>query len=284
MTHTGSVLIAFGEGRVAVHWEGRLAFDVIHFLFKAREECKPCEIEASFTVKGHNSDELQCYRNDELLFSGNAGKAAAKLLDTVIHELAQKCSGGLLFHAAAVSRKGFGILLPGQSGSGKTLLSAWLTRQGYQYLTDEMALVESQALVMHGFCKPLHIKDATIPGLNAIIEKPDQKTMHPSSGILSIDRGFLVDGSYLNPATGSGDSRTGMIIFPEFKSGGTFEMIRLTPANTGLLLMKSLINARNLPSHGFDQITLLARKVPAYAITYEDFSPIFDEIDTLIDS
>ena len=284
MTHTGSLLIAFGESRVAVHWDGRLAFDIIHFLFTVREECKSCEIEASFTVKGHNPEQLQCYRNDELLFCGDAEKAAAKLLDAVIHELAQKCSGGLLFHAAAVSRKGFGILLPGQSGSGKTLLSAWLTRQGYQYLTDEMALVESQALGMHGFCKPLHIKDATIPGLNAIIEKPDQKNMHPSNGILSIDRGFLVDSSYLNSATGPWDSRTGMIIFPEFKSGGTGKMIRLTPANTGLLLMKSLINARNLPSHGFDQIALLARKVPAYTIAYEDFLKVFNEIDALIDS
>ena len=61
-------------------------------------------------------------------------------------------------------------------------------------------------------------------------------------------------------------------------------MIRLTPANTGLLLMKSLINARNLPSHGFDQIALLARKVPAYTIAYEDFLKVFNEIDALIDS
>jgi hypothetical protein len=232
MTDSGSVPITFGESRVAVHWEGRLAFDVIHFLFKVRKEFKPCNSDASFTLKGTNSDELLCYRNDTLLSCGNAGKAAAKLLDTVMHELAKECSGGLLFHAAAVSRKGFGILLPGQSGSGKTLLSAWLTRQGYEYLTDEMALVESQALGIHGFCKPLHIKDATISGLHMIIEKPDQRNRRPTGGMISIDQGFLVDSSCLNPVTGSGDAKPGMIIFPEFKSGGTGQMIRLTPANT----------------------------------------------------
>ena len=285
MTHKKSVLVTFENSRVAVHWEGHLSSDVIKFLFKTGKEFIPGKVDASFTLKGKKSDELICYRNDELIFRGSAGKAAAILLDTVIYELAKKCSGGLLFHAAALSRKGCGILLPGQSGSGKTLLSAWLTRQGYNYLTDEMALVGSRAFCINGFYKPLHIKDAAFSDLNTIIEKPDQQKMHPNNGMIPIDQGFLVDSSCLNPGKGSGagEAKTGVIIFPEYKYGKKFEMIRLSPAKTGLLLMENLINARNLPSHGFDQIALLARKVPAYAMTYENFSRIFREITSMID-
>jgi len=283
MKRNGSVLITFEKNRVAVHWEGSPAFDVIQFLFKSREKFKPCEINASFTLKAKSDDEFLCYRNNVLIFIGKTGKAAVMLLDAVIYEFAKKCTGGLLFHAAALSRKGCGILLPGQSGSGKTFLSACLTRQGYEYFTDEMALVESQTLGINGFYKPLHIKDATISGLDTIIEKPDQNTMHPGNGKIPIDQGFLVDSSYLNPVTKAGDSTAGIIIFPEFKSRGKFEMIRLTPAKTGLLLMKSLINARNLPSHGFDQIAFLARKVPAYTIIYENFFRVLHEINSLIE-
>ena len=48
----------------------------------------------------------------------------------------------------------------------------------------------------------------------------------------------------------------------------------LTPAQAGLRLMQCLINARNLPEHGFPEIARLSRRVPAYRMTYASFDPL----------
>ncbi|MGH6800936.1 MAG: hypothetical protein ACRECZ_05915 [Methylocella sp.] len=41
------------------------------------------------------------------------------------------------FHAAAASRGGHGVLLPGVSGTGKSTLAAFLTGHGFAYLWDD---------------------------------------------------------------------------------------------------------------------------------------------------
>ena len=283
MKHSGSVLVPFEKSKVAVQWEGGPAFDLIKFLFSAGENFANGRSDVTFTLTSKNNDAFRCYRNEILMFEREKGETAVALLDAVIYELAKKCADGLLFHAAALCRNGCGVLLPGRSGSGKTLLSAFLARKGYAYLTDEMTFIAPQTLGMKGFQKPLHIKDTKIPGLNSLLEKPDRMTAQPGDGIIPVDRGALVESSRLGSMARSGDPTAGLIIFPEYKPGSGFEMIRLSAAKTGLLLMKSFINARNLPSHGFDQIALLARKVSAYAITYENSFRISNEIDALIE-
>ncbi|MFH1152864.1 MAG: hypothetical protein V1793_03520 [Pseudomonadota bacterium] len=282
MKPEGSVLIPFEKSRIAVHWEGPLAYDIICFLFKTKTKFQPCSTDASFAVKEQDGNEILCYQGDRLLFRGRAEKGALVLMDTIIHELAKTCDSGLLFHAAALSRNGCGILMPGQSGSGKSSLSAWLAHQGHVCLTDEMALVRPETFEIHGFCKPIHIKDPTISGLAEILKKPDRTGIFTDSGVMPVDRGFLVDSSHLNPMTEAGSAAAGMIIFPEFNHMKNHEMLRLSPANTGLFLMKSLINARNIPSHGFDQIALLSRRVPAYLLSYGNFSRISRDLDALI--
>jgi hypothetical protein len=46
--------------------------------------------------------------------------------------------------------------------------------------------------------------------------------------------------------------------------------------------MQCLINARNLPDHGFPEITRLARSVPAYKMTYANFVQVEPHIDLLL--
>ena len=71
----------------------------------------------------------------------SAGAAAAALLDAVVYRLAACSRGGLVMHAAAVARSGRAMLLPGQTGTGKTTLTAWLLAQGFRYQSDELAFI-----------------------------------------------------------------------------------------------------------------------------------------------
>ena len=67
-----------------------------------------------------------------------------------------------LMHAGAVSRDGIGLVFPGQSGSGKSVLTMSLLLQGYRYLSDELAVIDPASGELHPFPKPFGIKDISV--------------------------------------------------------------------------------------------------------------------------
>ena len=66
--------------------------------------------------------------------------------------------GGLLLHAALLSWRGRGLLLPATTGMGKSTLAAWLIQRGYDYHSDEMVFVLLESLTGQAFRRPLNIK------------------------------------------------------------------------------------------------------------------------------
>ncbi|MFN8459220.1 MAG: hypothetical protein U0401_31985 [Anaerolineae bacterium] len=55
----------------------------------------------------------------------------------------------------------------------------------------------------------------------------------------------------------------------------------LSQAQAGLALMQCLLNARNLPEHGFPEVTRLIRQVPAYHLGYSHFGQLEGQIEQL---
>ena len=64
-------------------------------------------------------------------------------------------------HAGTLALDGKGVLLAGQSGCGKSTLTAALAARGWQYLSDEFALIDPDTLRLHPFPRALCIKAAS---------------------------------------------------------------------------------------------------------------------------
>jgi hypothetical protein len=65
----------------------------------------------------------------------------------------------LLVHAAvAATPAGNGVLLTGESGSGKTTIVAALVQEGYAYLSDEAAVIDPESLLVRPWARPLAFK------------------------------------------------------------------------------------------------------------------------------
>lgn len=64
-------------------------------------------------------------------------------------------------HAGTVARSGQGFILAGSSGAGKSTLVAGLLARGWDYLSDEFALVNPETLHLHAFPKALCIKSGS---------------------------------------------------------------------------------------------------------------------------
>jgi len=63
----------------------------------------------------------------------------------------------LFLHAGALAKNNKAVLLPGPSGSGKSTLTLGLLNYGYQYLTDEVVVINLSDLRVLPFQRPIYI-------------------------------------------------------------------------------------------------------------------------------
>ncbi len=284
MEQRGCIGISFDKGCVDIIWEGVNALDLLDFLFKDRSRLPDDTPLSLFKLKAETPQSFLLYQAEKLIAKGDRGKVAARLLDSVITELAKETDGGLLFHAAALSSNGRSILIPGKSGSGKTFLAASLADNGYSYLTDEIALVEPDNWCLSGFYKPLHIKNKDAFNYQIPLNLLRKHSIDPSSSSLPVAKGFLTNCFYVNSVKQAQRKQVSIIIFPKYEGGVKPAIKRLACARTGLLLMQNLINSRNLTSGGFHEVADFSRKVPAYQVTYGNCSQVVRAVDSLFAS
>ena len=280
MRCSGSFAVTFAGNSIAVDWQGSSALAVLNFLYGADIAEGKGDSKEIFRLCIQEADgAIELYRADQLRYEGNdSGAAAGILLDETGHALAQDCADGPLFHAAALNYQGRGLLMPADSGSGKTTSAAWLTRQGFNYLSDELVFIATGATKLQAFNRPLHVKKPAIPVIEGITGIRFDPSHHEQ--VVRSRQGLLVQASLLNPTNTYTTPEFKLIIFPKYRPNADLKLTRLSKAEVGMRLIGCLVNARNLPQHGFPEIARLAQQAPAYAMTYG----CIRQTDTLIKS
>jgi hypothetical protein len=276
---SGGTIVSFAGRSVAIQHHDPLSSDIVEFLYRD----VPCEpgILPRVTLRLDASDPggMFVLRRDELvLYEGRCqGTLATALLGETAYQLVDDSREGLLFHAAALAWHGGGLLLPGQSGAGKTTLATWLTGEGFDYLTDELVFVAKGATSLHAFTRPLNLKREALPFLKDRWRA--DANAHP---VIATPEGVLASALHFNPMTSPTVPELHLIIFPRYQPHAPFFLRPLSKAERGMQLLACLVNARNLPEHGFAEVTRLARHVPAYAMTYGNFAQLGGRIETLL--
>jgi hypothetical protein len=274
-------LISFAGSTVAIEHDGAQAAHVVAFLYRHVPHAGAGAPHVTFRLlSGGESGRMVLYRGERLLYDGDsAADVANLLLGDSCHELADQSHDGLLFHAAALARRGKGLILPGTIGAGKSTLAAWLLARGFDYLTDELVFVAPGAGGFQAFTRPLNLK----PPARAILQR--QFDFEGQSRQLFSGSQFdLVPPSLINPRSRMSEPDLSLILFPRYLSESAFELQRLSKAQAGLELMQCLVNARNLPDYGFSEITRLARKAPAYQMSYAGFDQVGEAVETMLDT
>lgn len=64
-------------------------------------------------------------------------------------------SPALLLHCGVVVRNGTCVLIPGESGIGKSTVTAACLRRGFDYMSDEMAAIDVDDGTVTGYSRPL---------------------------------------------------------------------------------------------------------------------------------
>jgi len=268
--HTQTV--TFGGSTVTLEFEGPHADRLVQRLLAntATDKGAP-DRSRSWTIRlvSQQDGPVQLFSGACTATLQSLGEATAEqVLGHLCHHLAAGSQGGLLFHAAGLCHAGHGWLLPGKMGAGKTTLAAWLVASHYTYLSDELIFVANGSLQMQGFARPLNVRAGGIAALQAAIP------LVVGDSVATEDANMLVAPNCIGSGKVSDQAMLCAILFPHYAAHSTFSCTPLTQAQAGVALMESLINARNLPNHGFTEVARLVRSVPAYSLTYSSFGQL----------
>jgi len=175
--------------------------------------------------------------------------------------LAEEVKEYYLLHAGVVARDGAGIMLPGPPGSGKSSLTMALLRQGYRYLSDELAVVDVSTGCLHAFPKPLSLK---APSLFPHLGDRKHVWFGPEIGASKKARRGGRDYQpvwYVHPEDVRPDAvgesvPIRFVIFPQYAAGA---MPELQPLPRGQAVRGLLRNSVNFRRFGRDALYLLTR-------------------------
>ena len=193
------------------------------------------------------------------------------LLTEVISRLVAICERGLVIHAAALAWDGNAVILSAQGGSGKSTLAAWLTADGFQYLTDEVIEIplgrqpSTRNLQLHTFPRSVFLKS----GSAFVWQKRLTQTDSPNFLRFSDDAAWI-DPQLLNPMPPAAQANPRLLVFPRYVADTPLQPQKLTTGQTLFRILQNVTNARNLPRHGLDAATGLAQQVTAYNLTYSN--------------
>ena len=274
--------LSFAGSTVVIEYEGPLAGSIVEFLFQGMPHpATPPAVEpTTFSLTpGEGPDRLRLLRDGVMLHEGfGRGVAADMLLAWTSRDLAEKSSGGMLFHAGALAWRDGLIILPAGIGDGKSTFTLWLTLRGLGYLSDEAVFVPEGSERALPFRRPLNLTRSSRELMESLFGF-DEKT----GQILASSDSDLIHPSALTPGPEDEALPVRLILFPRYRPGTDLSWEPLTTARTGQELMQCLVNARNLPEHGFPEAVRLAKEAKGYKIVYSDFDQIAEQVEELLD-
>lgn len=186
----------------------------------------------------------------------------------------------LQIHAGVVARHGVCTLLPAQAGSGKTTLTAALISNGYQYFSDEIALIEMPGFRVRPFPISLTVKPGSINALGRLYPELARLPSHVREDGITV--------RYLSPALeslpASLDEATAVrrIIFPRYDADAETTLRPLAKADAlQRLLDECLVIPLLLEQAGISELVRLFEHVACYELVISNLETAVRAIDDL---
>ena len=194
------------------------------------------------------------------------GDVVYHLTDRIVFHVADKAADTHCLHAASVSKNERALVIPANSGAGKSTFTTWLAANGFEYLTDELILVDDDAMI-EGIARPIQIKSNGLDAISHLIVDDDLVQKGNFANALPV---ACLGGSKVAEAR----QKLALFVFPKYTKGGAYRFERLSSAEAGMRLMANHVNARNLEGHGFRAMMEIIRNTQCYSLEYGGFDTL----------
>jgi hypothetical protein len=181
----------------------------------------------------------------------------------------------IAFHASAVRRNGRCVLLPAPSGGGKSTLCAALLHSAFEFVSDDLVLLDGARLGLRGVPLPLSLKEGSWPVLQRRFPKIEALDVHkrPDHKLVK----------YLAPphlAAASDIHRAARMIFPKFNPDADVD-VRDLDQSTALsrLISEAFAPSLRLTGELFELLVEFMRPISCQELSF----PSLDAAVSLID-
>lgn len=129
--------------------------------------------EFSFGLTRSASGELMLYRDGELLAQNAVEFPLLRYFNAMVRiRVAEFAVGKIFLHSGAVAIGGRGLILPGNSYSGKSTLVSELIKRGAEYYSDEYAVLDEAGL-NYPFPRDISLRDSNGGRTNVTDSPPE---------------------------------------------------------------------------------------------------------------
>ena len=251
--------------RVRVDCPDRAIVDLLHTTYghlatddgnRANLRYSITEVDSGvYRVESHSDPNDDFPQDRSRSIAGRGGLLA--LLDDYLVVSLQLAHPELYFlHAAVVSWKGSGFVLPATTGSGKSTFAWALLSHGFEYVSDELAPLSLDPPSVVPFPRALCLKQEP---------PPDYKI---STAALTTERSIHIPPTALPLYNEPGSLPVAAIIFPKYRSEGQDPSPRrISPGRAATRIYENCLNALSHSGLGLDAATSLATQLPCYEIS-----------------
>lgn len=262
--------VSFAGNSVAIEYAGEER-ELLEYLFGDLDNRETGTVlsRLHLNLSGDSGEARLVQDGNEIYTGHNRAALARTLVEKILYTLVESDDSGLAIHAAAVASADFGVLIPGQSGAGKSTLAAWLARRGFSYLTDELVHIPVDTTRIEPFTRPVNLKrngDNPLADEDGFDDTDEQ--------ILENRNLSIVPHRLFNPSYRRINPEINVILFPNLILSADHYVEPLSKGQAALKLVECLVNGRNIPSHGIDQVSRIVREVPAYTLNYSGFQSL----------
>ncbi|MFO1433552.1 MAG: PqqD family peptide modification chaperone [Candidatus Competibacteraceae bacterium] len=184
------------------------------------------------------------------------------------------------FHAAAVRRDDYSVLLPGGSGVGKSTLTAYLVAQGFGYLGDDLIALDAADGALWPLPTCLSVKAGAWPILEPLYPTlPRLPTVHCHGRVIR----------YIEPDSADSDGHPApapaAIVFPHYIQGEPTRLQPVPPLLTMTYLIESNVALRQpVTIAKLTKLIQFVEQTPAYELTYFDLPGAMAAIKDLLEN
>ena len=148
----------------------------------------------------------------------------------IFHTVLSQISDHFVMHAGVVSVNGQAVILCGEANKGKTTLTLALVREGFKFLSDEVAFIDRKRGIVQPFPRALGLREKTL----SMFSELDHQIKRQPTQSLSGDEKWLVDIDDIFPESRAGSAEASAIFFLE----GFAERTTLTPMTSADALLQ----------------------------------------------
>ncbi len=271
--------ISFADQTLSITFPQQAA-QIVNFTFLDFPEGLANTTCPSIEVRYNEQKRLFTVSEDNQQIGGDLEPAELSLLllSRSTYSLIHDIHGGMAIHGAAIQHNNKAVLIPGKSGTGKSILTSWLLSKGYNYLTDELTYFPEGSDYFIALNRPIHIKETGRHILEQFCTFHNQQNNYVQSAKTTLFSHRIFDTNSIQH-----QPELSFLLFIEQDNNSTLAINSISPAQAAKRLMESFANSRNTGLHGFHQLASLTKKIPAIHLQYGNLESLENVLEPIID-